>query len=45
MALALASTGWFMYIDQIYTPNAVVVCVIVFNAAFGFRCVVSCNVI
>ncbi|CAE6467093.1 unnamed protein product [Rhizoctonia solani] len=36
MAIALTATGWFMYIDQIYTPNAVVVCVIVFNAAFGF---------
>ncbi|CAE6467839.1 unnamed protein product [Rhizoctonia solani] len=36
MAIALTATGWFMYIDQIYTPNAVVVCVIIFNAAFGF---------
>ncbi|CAE7184477.1 unnamed protein product [Rhizoctonia solani] len=36
MAVALTATGWFMYIDQIYTPNAVVVCVIIFNAAFGF---------
>ncbi|CUA70517.1 Sugar transport protein 4 [Rhizoctonia solani] len=36
MAVALTATGWFMYVDQIYTPNAVVVCVIVFNAAFGF---------
>jgi hypothetical protein len=37
MALALSATGWFMYIDQVYTPNAVVLCVIIFNAAFGFR--------
>ena len=36
MAVALAATGWFMYVDQVYTPNAVVACVIVFNAAFGF---------
>ncbi|KAG8724600.1 hypothetical protein FRC09_016743 [Ceratobasidium sp. 395] len=36
MAYALASTGWFMYIDQVYTPDAVVACVIMFNAAFGF---------
>ncbi|KAG9096460.1 hypothetical protein FS749_008422 [Ceratobasidium sp. UAMH 11750] len=36
MACALASTGWFMYIDQVYTPKAGVACVIIFNAAFGF---------
>lgn len=37
MAIALGLTGWWMYIDVPETPNAVVVCVIVFNAAFGFR--------
>jgi len=26
-----------MYIDVPQTPNAVVVCVIIFNAAFGYR--------
>ncbi|QRV75792.1 Sugar (and other) transporter [Ceratobasidium sp. AG-Ba] len=36
MACALAATGWFMYIDQIYTPKAVVACVIIYNAAFGY---------
>jgi hypothetical protein len=25
-----------MYVDVVRTPNAVVVCVIVFNAAFGY---------
>jgi hypothetical protein len=36
MATALVATGWWMYIDVAQTPNAVVVCVIVFNAAFGY---------
>ncbi|KAI0800970.1 general substrate transporter [Fomes fomentarius] len=36
MALALGLTGWWMYIDVAETPRAVVVCVIVFNAAFGY---------
>jgi MFS family permease len=35
MAVALALTGWWIYIDQAYTPNAVVICVIIYNAAFG----------
>ncbi|TXT05989.1 hypothetical protein VHUM_03750 [Vanrija humicola] len=35
MAIALTATGWFIYIDQSYTPNAVVVWVIIYNAAFG----------
>lgn len=35
MALALVATGWWIYIDQAITPNAVVVCVIIYNAAFG----------
>lgn len=37
MAIALFSTGYFMYIDRPETPNAVVICVIIFNAAFGYR--------
>ncbi|KIK96005.1 hypothetical protein PAXRUDRAFT_826425 [Paxillus rubicundulus Ve08.2h10] len=36
MGIALGFTGWWMYIDVPATPNAVVVCVIVFNAAFGY---------
>ncbi|KAI6162096.1 hypothetical protein EDD17DRAFT_1579918 [Pisolithus thermaeus] len=37
MGIALAFTGWWMYIDVPETPQAVVFCVIVFNAAFGYR--------
>jgi hypothetical protein len=33
----LTATGWWMYIDVPMTPQAVVACVIVYNAAFGFR--------
>ena len=36
MALSLGLTGWWMYIDVPETPRAVVICVIVFNAAFGY---------
>ncbi|KIO08375.1 hypothetical protein M404DRAFT_22951 [Pisolithus tinctorius Marx 270] len=36
MGIALALTGWWMYIDVPETPQAVVFCVIVFNAAFGY---------
>ena len=36
MAFALFATGWWMWIDVPATPQAVVVCVIVFNAAFGY---------
>ncbi|KAH6916835.1 sugar transporter STP1 [Coprinopsis sp. MPI-PUGE-AT-0042] len=36
MATALVATGWWMYTDVPATPNAVVICVIIFNAAFGF---------
>ncbi|KAI0257443.1 general substrate transporter [Lactifluus subvellereus] len=36
MAMALCATGWFMYIDIPQTPKAVVVCVIVYNAFFGY---------
>jgi hypothetical protein len=41
MSAALVATGWWMYIDVPHTPNAVVVCVIVFNAAFGYRLVLA----
>lgn len=34
-ALALSACGYFLYIDAPYTPQAVVGCVIIFNAAFG----------
>lgn len=34
-----------MYINVPQTPNAVVICVIIFNAAFGFRCVLCVVVI
>ena len=36
MALALIATGWWMWINVPQTPNAVVACVIIFNAAFGY---------
>ncbi|KAF9015490.1 general substrate transporter [Cyathus striatus] len=36
MAASLVATGWWMYVDVPATPNAVVICVIIFNAAFGF---------
>ena len=36
MALSPGLTGWWMYIDVAETPRAVVVCVIIFNAAFGY---------
>lgn len=36
MGISLGFTGWWMYIDVPATPNAVVICVIVFNAAFGY---------
>lgn len=36
MAFALSSVGYFLYLDKSYTPNAVVVSVIVFNAFFGY---------
>ncbi|KAG1757688.1 general substrate transporter [Suillus lakei] len=34
--ISLGLTGWWMYIDVPATPNAVVICVIVYNAAFGY---------
>jgi len=36
MGIALALTGWWMYIDVVETPKAVVICVIIYNAAFGY---------
>ncbi|KAI0034255.1 general substrate transporter [Vararia minispora EC-137] len=36
MGVALGATGWFMYIDIPETPTAVVVCVIIYNAFFGY---------
>ncbi|KAL5495180.1 hypothetical protein ACEPAI_642 [Sanghuangporus weigelae] len=36
MAIALMMTGWWMYIDVPNTPRAVVFCVIVYNAFFGY---------
>jgi len=36
MAIALGATGWFMYIDIPATPKAVVICVIIYNAFFGY---------
>ncbi|PBK75256.1 general substrate transporter [Armillaria solidipes] len=36
MSLALCATGYWIYLDLPETPNAVVACVIIFNAAFGF---------
>ena len=37
MALALAATGYFIYLVEPWTPNAVVASVIIYNAAFGYR--------
>lgn len=36
MAVALTLVGFFLYLDQSYTPVAVVTSVIVYNAAFGY---------
>ncbi|GAA5896105.1 hypothetical protein JCM5296_006247 [Sporobolomyces johnsonii] len=36
MAVALSLVGFFLYLDQSYTPVAVVTCVIIYNAAFGY---------
>ena len=37
MSVALFLTGWWMYVDVPQTPQAVVICVIVYNAFFGYR--------
>jgi len=36
MAIALSFIGWFMYLDSDFTPRAVVISVVVYNAAFGY---------
>ncbi|KAI9609506.1 hypothetical protein H4Q26_007463 [Puccinia striiformis f. sp. tritici PST-130] len=36
MALALTFMGWFLYMDTTYTPLAVVFCVLIYNAFFGY---------
>jgi len=36
MVLALFTIGWWLYVDLAQTPQAVVVCVIIYNAAFGY---------
>lgn len=36
MATFLMLIGYWMYLDTTFTPTAVVVCVIAYNAAFGF---------
>ncbi|KAF9447011.1 hypothetical protein P691DRAFT_732189 [Macrolepiota fuliginosa MF-IS2] len=36
MGVALCATGFWMYLDKTWTPNAVVASVIIFNAAFGY---------
>lgn len=35
MAIALSLTGFFLWKDATYTAQAVLVCIVVFNAAFG----------
>lgn len=37
MSLALFTIGWWLYVDISQTPQAVVICVIIYNAAFGYR--------
>lgn len=36
MAFFLMLIGYWMYLDTTFTPTAVVVCVVAYNAAFGF---------
>ncbi|KAF8521508.1 general substrate transporter [Gautieria morchelliformis] len=36
MGIALVATGYWMNLDVPATPNAVVICVVIFNAAFGY---------
>lgn len=36
MALALSTIGWFIYVELPYTPGAVVIFVIIYNAFFGY---------
>ena len=37
MSISLAAMGYWMYLNVAATPDAVVACVMIFNAAFGFR--------
>lgn len=39
MGFSLCAIGFWMWIGVAATPDAVVIFVIIFNAAFGFRCV------
>ncbi|KIY70972.1 general substrate transporter [Cylindrobasidium torrendii FP15055 ss-10] len=36
MAISLGAVGWWMYVDVPQTANAVVICVIIYNAGFGY---------
>ncbi|KAJ7600760.1 hypothetical protein C8J56DRAFT_847374 [Mycena floridula] len=36
MSISLCAMGYWMYLNVAATPNAVVVCVIIYNAAFGY---------
>jgi hypothetical protein len=36
MTIALCAIGGWMYIDVPATPKAVAICVIIYNAAFGY---------
>jgi len=36
MTVALLTIGWWLYVDLAGTPQAVVICVIIYNAAFGY---------
>jgi hypothetical protein len=38
MWLALTAIGWFLFVDLKQTPLAVVILVVIYNAAFGYRC-------
>lgn len=36
MSLSLFATGYWIFLNKSWTPNAVVVSVVLFNAAFGY---------
>ncbi len=36
MCITLIATGWVLRIDQSWSPTAVVVLVVIYNASFGF---------
>jgi hypothetical protein len=44
MAVALSVTGFWIFLDVPWTPNAVVISVIIYNAAFGFRYVIHIDI-